>query len=240
MKDFRFRMNNEWQPAPDSGLLLFWEFRKNGYLSNGEFISGIMMMKRIFFTAFLLCIFFSGIAQTKTFFPLETLDTNQLSLSLELVKPNGRLDHDVYFLARLKNLNDSLTMVTVSSEWKLYTQMESYYQNTEGKEYSSNPRTFFDFETQRVIKIKPSDEYIAKFPLFTSPTLNEGNGLLPPAKSAVRKTRRVCLKIRRLKYQPTWVPWKAGKFYDIQTVNLQSNWIEIDGEAFAGLMTWDI
>ncbi|MDE5611125.1 MAG: hypothetical protein K2I90_03800 [Odoribacter sp.] len=197
------------------------------------------MEKRILFIAFWLCNFIGIMAQTQTSSSLEKLDSNPLSLSLELVKPNGKLDRDAYFLARLKNLNDSLAMLTVSSQWRLHTRMEAYCQEVGGKEYGSNPRTFFDFEAQGVIKIKASGEYVAKFPLFRSSTLDEGNGLLPSARRVVRQVRKVCLKIRNFKCLPELDPVSVEHLYEMLTVDLQSNWVEIDGEAFAKLMTWE-
>lgn len=111
-----------------------------------------------------------------------------LSLSLELVNPNGKVDRSSYFLARLKNSDDSLSLfightgkMGIASYDVQASFVRMYWKKKDGSVSHSSRHYFFDFGDKNHVLINPASEYLVKLPLFISP-IDNYRGVLPPAK----------------------------------------------------------
>lgn len=169
-----------------------------------------------------------------------------LTLSLELVNPSGKIDRKSYFLARLKNHNDSLNISVVYGGDGYFSYLRcSYfkviYDVTGKSEYMTNKKPFFNYEGKYHISIDPSSEYQAKLPLFEFIDSNGGNSVLPLSSKTLKNIKRIRIKLENLQYMPIMKKTDGSKhFYPKQSINLYSNWLGINGRKFLPELLKDI
>lgn len=162
------------------------------------------------------------------------------SLSLELVRPSGKLE-DAYFLAKLKNHNDSLSFFIDSGGSVMKNLRYSYFKviyDIGGIESGSNRKSFFDYGYKRYFLINPSVEYQVKLPLFELGSLmGENTGILFRSQASVRKIKRIRIKLENFEFMPMMLGTRYPKhLYFKKSIDLYSNWINIDAEEFVLLM----
>lgn len=191
-------------------------------------------MKRIFIFLVLIWGISPGFAQ------------EYLTLSLELVKPSGKIDRTSYFLARLKNHNDSLNIFVVYGgdgylNYLRCSYFKAIYDITGKSEYMTNRKPFFNYEGKYHISINPSSEYQAKLPLFQFIDSNGGNGILPLSSKTLENIKRIRIKLENFEYTPIMKKTDGSKhFYPKQSIDLYSNWLNINGREFLPELLKDI
>lgn len=169
-----------------------------------------------------------------------------LTLSLQLVKPSGRIDRTSYFLARLNNHNDSLNIFVVygGDGYLSYLRCSYFkviYDRTGKSEYITNRKPFFNYEGKYHISIDPSSEYQAKLPLFEFIDSNGGNGILPLSSKTLENMKRIRIKLENLEYMPMMKKADGSKhFYPKQSIDLYSDWLNINGREFLPELLKDI
>ena len=180
-------------------------------------------MKKIVILLLLLGSFLNGFSQ------------DNFTLTFELVKPSGKIDNEAYFLARLKNNNDSLSMLVGLKGFKFMPEASYFrvvYDKIGEPEYSSDEKPFFDFYDKRYVLIGPASEYQVRCDLYL-PFREHGNGILPLFVEALRKVKRVRIKLENFQFTPIMVGViDSNHLYCPKTIDLYSNWLNINGEDF--------
>lgn len=166
----------------------------------------------------------------------ECFAQENFSLSLELIKPSGKIDGKSYFLARLKNHNDSLNMFVAYKkfpEFLPYSYFKAIYDIIGEPEYTTDRKPFFENGDKKYVLIGPSSEYQIKLPLFQTIDAMGGSGLLPLSSKILRKFRRIRIELENFEFTPMMVGSHDPRhFYPKKSINLYSNWININGEEF--------
>lgn len=168
---------------------------------------------------------------------------DNFTLSLELVKLSGKIDSKSYFLARLKNHNDSLSFFV---GYRLGGYQRGNYDQSYMKiifdrigepEYTSNKKAFFGRDDEKAVLTKPLSEFQVKLSLFEPlNALGDGYGILPRTQF-LRKIKRVRIKLEKFEFTPLHLGAPNPKpFYPLKSIDLYSNWINIDGETLMHLL----
>lgn len=169
------------------------------------------------------------------------------TLTLELVKPSGKIDENSYFLARLKNQNDSLNVHVVygGDGYRRYLRcsyFKAIYDIAGEGESITDRKPFFGCDGIYNISIPPSSEYKTVLPLFKFIDLiNGGNGILPLSSKTLVKIKRVRIKLENLEYALFMNKTDNFKFFIPEhPTDLYSNWLDIDGREFLPELLKDI
>lgn len=158
------------------------------------------------------------------------------TLSLELVKPSGKIDRKSYFLAKLKNHNDSLSIFVaykVFPEYLPSSYFKVVYDKVGESESISERKYFFYNDNKKYILINPSSEYQVKLPVFEYIDPIGQSGILPISSNTLQTIRRIRIKLENFEFTPMLVGSHDPKhFYPKKSINLYSNWININEKEF--------
>lgn len=181
-------------------------------------------MKRIFIFLVLIWGISPGFAQ------------ENFTLSLELVKSSGKIDRESYFLARLKNKNDSLSIFVaykVFPEYLPSSYFKVIYDKAGESESTSERKYFFYNDNKKYVLLSPSSEYQVKLPVFEYIDPMGQSGILPLSSNTLQKIRRIRIKLENFEFTPMMVGSHDPRhFYPKKSINLYSNWINIKEKEF--------
>lgn len=175
-------------------------------------------MKHLFLYLLIICNGFTLSAQ------------NPFSVKSELVNPSGKINSDSYFLFTLTNNTDSTYIFTKGVEqfggaFHTYLIREIKFQTGVDK---GTPTWSFDFRDKRVIVLKPRESISIILPKFIK---GDGSGVLPYNKVLLSKVEKVRYTLEKLQYTN-----KDNPLAGVKTVNLVSNWLDINTTEFARLI----
>lgn len=157
------------------------------------------------------------------------------SLELKLIRPTGKWDDKSYFIATLKNENDTAIYlinkfasaedgsIKIGNHSVLNVIFEGNEKFVPFKRYC-----FFDFNASLVYVLKPGEKLQIKLPLFVNPS-ESINGILPNTEKC-KGIRRVRIMIKDLYF----IEQSSSSNPDVQQkhIDIYSNWIDINGEEF--------
>ena len=175
-------------------------------------------MKHIFLLLIIICSGFTLFAQSP------------FSVKFELVNPSGKVDADSYFSFTLINNTDSSYFImrgaqNIGCAIHTYLVQETQYRTHLAQGYSIPS---FDFGDKKVILLKPRERISVSLPIFVQP---DGIGVLPYRKKilvTVEKVRYILAKLRYIN--------DDNPLPEMKTIDLVSNWVEIDAAVFARLL----
>lgn len=157
---------------------------------------------------------------------------DNFTLSLELVRPTGKIDSSSYFVAKLQNHNDSLSyFVDIFSDAYYHTQKHSFLRIIHeelGSEQIGHEQPFFWFGDKNYIVIRPDSTWKVKLPLFM-PLVGIGNGVLPQVEKALQNYQRVQIKLEKFTFVQLYDP-KRNILPAKKTIDLYSNWVDVPCE----------
>ena len=133
------------------------------------------------------------------------------SVKFEQINPSGKIDMDTYFLFTLTN------------------NMDSSYIFTEGTTRRFGAlHTYLVKEVKYEARVKPRESISIRLPKFAD---DFGIGVLPFIKETLLKVKKVRYTLAKLRYINRDAPLP-----NMSTIDLVSNWVDIDAAAFAPLL----
>ncbi len=175
-------------------------------------------MKHIFLSLIIICSGFTLFAQSP------------FSVKFEQINPSGKIDMDTYFLFTLTNNTDSSYIFTEGTTRRFgaihtYLVKEVKY---EARLKKGNPTPSFYFGDKRGFIVKPRESISIRLPKFAD---DFGFGVLPFIKETLLKVKKVRYTLAKLQYINRDAPLP-----NMSTIDLVSNWVDIDAAAFAPLL----
>lgn len=182
----------------------------------------------------LICLFFCAISSAQQ-------DKTILSLSLELVNPNGCIDEQSYFRAALKNRDKKAAIVVgwQRNEKDLGGHPNRSYQIQEfeikdGTKKESSRLAFFPYkyENQSALKILPQSFITIEIPLLGETAPAKYFGVLPTKKILCEQIKRVRIRLEQLTYGGVYTI-EGNERNESGKIDLVSNWIDLSNADYS-------
>ena len=175
-------------------------------------------MKHIFLSLIIICSGFTLFAQSP------------FSVKFEQINPSGKIDMDTYFLFTLTNNTDSSYLFTEGTT-RIFGAFHTYFIKEIKFEFGidkGDPIPSFYFGDKKGFIVKPRESISIRLPKFTD---GLGGGVLPIIKETLLKVKKVRYTLAKLRYINRDAPLP-----NMSTIDLVSNWVDIDAAAFAPLL----
>ena len=175
-------------------------------------------MKHIFLSLIIICSGFTLFAQSP------------FSVKFEQINPSGKIDMDTYFLFTLTNNTDSSYIFTEGTTHR-FGAFHTYLVEEIKFEFGIDkvdPIPSFYFGDKRGFIVKPRESISIRLPKFTD---GLGGGVLPIIKETLLKVKKVRYTLAKLRYVN-----RDNPLPNMSTIDLVSNWVEIDAAVFARLL----
>ena len=155
------------------------------------------------------------------------------SLSIELKKPNGKIDRDAYVLMTVHNKTDKEFSLVKGSNSIYGRQLHSFLysevvrKNGESKESFCGTCIFQ--EKGKFYKIAPYGVYQGRIPIKRYVHVDEGTGLIPPKQMNTSKKIRAIIK----KFTVGYASGNGDR--ELYQTTLYSNWLDVSNEDFSAI-----